>query len=131
MITFNGHFRQRIGILSATVLERLDRRTARETDAPLIRASEFPDVSENVPERPRANFVSALNVRRNAARGFAFSLIFTAGVMALFVLLPGTRRPTPYYVALAFVLALSLGALATAVLTLISAYRLAQEEDVG
>ena len=87
-------------------------------------------MSENVPERPRANFVAALNVRRNAVRGFGFSLLATTAVLALFVFLPGTSRPTPYYLALGFVLALSLGALATAVLTLISAYRLAQDEDL-
>lgn len=87
-------------------------------------------MSQNVPERPRANFVAALNVRRNAVRGFVFSFLFTAGVFALFVFLPGTRQPTPYYFALAAVLALSLGALVTTVLTLLSAYRLAKEEDV-
>ncbi|WP_170977410.1 DUF7536 family protein [Halorussus salinisoli] len=87
-------------------------------------------MSENVPERPRANFVAALNVRRNAIRGFAFSLFVTAAVLVLFVFLPGARRPTPYYFALAFVLVTSLGALATTVLTLISAYRLARETDL-
>lgn len=84
-----------------------------------------------MPERPRANFVAALNVRRNAVRGFAFSLVFTAAVLAVFVVLPGTRQPFPYYAALAFVLVTSLGALATAVLTLVSAYRLAKAEDVA
>ncbi|WP_128476815.1 DUF7536 family protein [Halorussus pelagicus] len=87
-------------------------------------------MSESVPERPRANFVAALNVRRNAIRGFGFSLLFTAAVLAVFVVQPGTRQPTPYYLGLAFVLVTSLGALATTVLTLISAYRLAQETDL-
>jgi fucose permease len=87
-------------------------------------------VSENVPERPQANFVAALNVRRNAIRGFGFSLLATTAILALFVLLPGTRRPTHYFLALGFVLALSLGALVTAVLTLISAYRLAKKTDL-
>jgi fucose permease len=87
-------------------------------------------VSEGVPERPRANFLAALNVRRNAVRGFAFGLLVTAGVLALFVLLPGTHQPTAYYLGLGFVLAASLGALATAVLTLVSAYRLAKETDL-
>ncbi len=98
-------------------------------DAPFIRPAQPSSVSGNVPERPRANFVAALNVRRNAVRGFAFSLLFTVAVLAVFVFLPGTRRPTPYYLALAFVLVTSLGALATTVLTLISAYRLARETD--
>ncbi len=87
-------------------------------------------MSESVPERPRANFVAALNVRRNAIRGFAFSLLFTAAVLAVFVLLPGTRQPTPYYLGLGFVLSTALGALATTVLTLVSAYRLAKETDL-
>jgi hypothetical protein len=88
-------------------------------------------VSESVPDRPRANFVAALNVRRNAIRGFAFAFLVTAAVLALFVFLPGTRQPTPYYLGLGFVLVSALGALATTVLTLVSAYRLAKEEDVA
>ncbi|WP_198662010.1 DUF7536 family protein [Halorussus litoreus] len=87
-------------------------------------------MSESVPERPRANFLAALNVRRNAVLGFGFAALATAGVMALFVFLPGSRRATPYYLALGAVLALSLGALVTTVLTLVSAYRLAKEENV-
>ena len=86
-------------------------------------------MSESVPERPRANFVAALNVRRNAIRGFAFALLVTAGVLAFFVFVPGASRPLLYYLGLGFVLATSLGALATTVLTLVSAYRLAQELD--
>ena len=87
-------------------------------------------MSESVPDRPRANFVAALNVRRNAIRGFAFALLVTAAVLALFVFLPGTRQPTPYYLGLGFVLVTSLGALVTTVLTLVSAYRLAKETDL-
>ena len=86
-------------------------------------------MSESVPERPRANFVAALNVRQNAIRGFAFALLATAGVLAFFVFVPGANRPILYYLGLGFVLATSLGALATTVLTLVSAYRLAQELD--
>ncbi|WP_435180722.1 DUF7536 family protein [Halorussus sp. AFM4] len=87
-------------------------------------------MSGNVPERPRANFAAALNVRRNAVRGFAFSLLFTAAVLALFVFVPGTNRPVVYYLGLGFVLAAALGALTTTVLTLLSAYRLARETDL-
>jgi Na+/pantothenate symporter len=87
-------------------------------------------VSESVPDRPRANFAAALNVRQNAIRGFAFALLMTAAVLALFVFLPGTRQPTPYYLGLGFVLLTTLGALATTVLTLVSAYRLAKEEGL-
>ena len=102
----------------------------RKIDAPFICRSYAPSVSESVPDRPRANFVAALNVRRNAIRGFAFALLVTAAVLALFVFLPGTRQPTPYYLALGVVLVSALGALTTTVLTLVSAYRLAKEEDV-
>lgn len=100
------------------------------TDAPFIRRDQPPNVSERAPERPRANFVAALDVRRNAARGFGLAVLLTAGVFALFVLLPGTRRATPYYLALGLVLATGLGALATTVLTLFSAYRLAKRTDL-
>ena len=88
-------------------------------------------MSERVPERPRANFVAALDVRTNAVRGFAFAFLFTLAVMLVFVVLPGTRRPSVYYVGLGFVLATALGALATTALTLLSAYRLAQETDLS
>ena len=87
-------------------------------------------MSGDVPERPRANFAAALNVRRNAVRGFAFSLLFTAAVLTLFVFVPGTRRPTVYYLGLGFVLVAALGALATTVLTLLSAYSLVRETDL-
>nr|WP_225335900.1 hypothetical protein [Halomicrobium urmianum] len=72
--------------------------------------------------------VRALGVRRNAAWGFALALAATAAVFAFFVVIPGTQRPTAYYWALAFVLAISLGGLLTAAFTLVSAVRLAREE---
>ncbi|NHN60901.1 MULTISPECIES: hypothetical protein [Halorussus] len=87
-------------------------------------------MSGNVPERPRANFAAALNVRRNAVRGFAFSLLFTAAVLAVFVFVPGTHQPAVYYLGLGFVLVTALGALTTTVLTLVSAYNLARETDL-
>jgi len=86
-------------------------------------------VSEHVPERPRANFAAALNVRRNAIRGFSFAALATMAVLAVFVFLPGAQRPTPYYLGLGFVFGSALGALVTAVLTLFSAYRLATDLD--
>jgi lipoprotein signal peptidase len=86
-------------------------------------------VSEHVPERPRANFAAALNVRRNAIRGFSFAALATMAVLAVFVFLPGAQQPVAYYLGLGFVFGSALGALATTVLTLISAYRLAQGLD--
>jgi hypothetical protein len=70
--------------------------------------------------------VEALRVPRNAALGFGLALAATAAVFALFVL-PGTERPVYLYVGLAFVLAVSLGMLVTALLTIASAVRLARE----
>lgn len=102
-----------------------------DTDEHFIRASQQSAVSQNVPERPRANFAAALNVRQNAIRGFTSAILFTIAVLAVFVFLPGTTQPTPYYVGLGFVLASSLGALVTTILTLVSAYRLAKEEDLA
>ena len=87
-------------------------------------------MSERAPERPRANFVAALDVRTNAVRGFAFGFLFALVVLLVFVVFPGASRPTVYYVGLGFVLATALGALATTVLTLVSAYRLAQELEL-
>ncbi|WP_241692749.1 DUF7536 family protein [Haloarcula salina] len=82
-------------------------------------------MSESEPRSGKAAMVSALDVPRNAAVGFALSALFTAAVFALFVL-PGTRRPMALYVALAFVLIVSLGGLATALLTAVSAVKLAR-----
>ncbi|WP_420828707.1 DUF7536 family protein [Halomicrobium salinisoli] len=84
---------------------------------------------ERQPESGRAALVRALGVRRNAAWGFALAVAVTAAVFAFFVLIPGTQRPTAYYWALAFVLAISLGGLLTAAFTLVSAVRLAREDD--
>lgn len=76
----------------------------------------------------RAALVRALNVRRNAMAGFAFGAVVSVGVFVFFVVIPGTYRAVAFYVALSFVLAVSLGGLATALLTLGSAVRLARSE---
>ncbi|WP_434737249.1 DUF7536 family protein [Haloarcula montana] len=76
----------------------------------------------------RAAMVQALNVPRNAKLGFGFALVVTGLVFATFVL-PGTGRPAYLYLALAFVLAMSLGGLTTAVLTIGSAVRLARRDS--
>jgi peptidoglycan/LPS O-acetylase OafA/YrhL len=75
----------------------------------------------------KARLLATLDVRRHAVRGFAASAVLTAAVLAFFVLIPGSVHPTPYYLALAVVLALSLGALLTAVLIARRAVRLARD----
>lgn len=75
----------------------------------------------------RAALVEALNVRQNAALGFAFGALFTAAVFTFFVVIPGATRSPLYYLALAFVLATGLGGITTGVLTAVSAYRLSKE----
>jgi fucose permease len=80
------------------------------------------------PDRPggAAALIEALNVRRNAVRGFVFGFVFTVAVFTFFVVVPGVSRSPVYYVALAFVLATGLGALVTAALVLWDAYRLSK-----
>jgi hypothetical protein len=75
----------------------------------------------------KAALLEALDVPRNARRGFAFGFVVTLAVFVFFVVVPGTTRSPLYYVALAFVLAAGLGGLATTVLTVRSAYRLSRE----
>lgn len=76
----------------------------------------------------RAAFLEALRVRQNAARGFVVGILFTAAVFLVFVILPaGIDRSMPYYLALAFVLALTVGGLVTVVLVGVRAYRLSKE----
>jgi hypothetical protein len=71
--------------------------------------------------------VAALNVPRNAKVGFATAFAVTAVIFAVFVL-PGTQRPAYLFLALAFVLVVSLGGLLTVVLTVVSAVRLARAD---
>lgn len=75
----------------------------------------------------RAAFVRALRVRRNATWGVAVGTAFTAAVFALFVVLPGAVRSPLWFLALAFVLALSTAGLVAFLLTLVRAYRLSRE----
>jgi hypothetical protein len=88
-------------------------------------------VSESVPERPRANLVAALNVRRNAAIGFGVGALVAALLYAYRVGVVGSvqgQAGTPLsFLALAFVLALALGALVTALLTVVTALGLARD----
>jgi hypothetical protein len=88
-------------------------------------------MSDGVPDRPpRARLVEALEVRRNARRGFAAGLLFAVAVYIYFVAVPGTQVWSPVlYVALAFVVAVTTGLLATAVLTVLTARRLVGDID--
>lgn len=88
-----------------------------------------PDVSSTDGEASgRTAFLEALRVRQNAVRGFVAGILFTAAVFLVFVVLPaGTDQSMLYYLALAFVLALTVGGLATVVLVGIRAYRLSQD----
>ncbi|GAA0222471.1 hypothetical protein ACFFQF_08245 [Haladaptatus pallidirubidus] len=104
------------------------------TDDSFIRAFQPGSVQEEIPDRPGvANLIEALNVRRNAIIGFAMSALFTALVYAYRVVFIGEMQGqagTPLsFLALAVVLALTLGALFTAVLTLFSARKLARGLD--
>jgi len=85
-------------------------------------------VSEREDSGGRAALVAALRVRRNAKRGLATGVLVAGVVFLRFVVLPsGTVRPTAYYGALAFVLAMAVAGLATAVFVAARAYRLTRE----
>jgi hypothetical protein len=105
-----------------------DRRRPRwrpRTDAALGTPGQHPAM----PERPGVDrLIEALGVRRQAIRGFGAAFVLAAAVFALFVLAPAeTARPAPLYLALAFVLWVTVGALATAVLVAGAAYKLSRE----
>ncbi|MFC5971296.1 hypothetical protein ACFPYI_08150 [Halomarina salina] len=89
---------------------------------------------ETVPERPgTANFVRALNVRRNARIGVGVGVVFAAVVYAVRVF--ELLGPAPdsagslYFLMLAFVLASGVALLVTLGLTVRSAARRARELD--
>ena len=89
---------------------------------------------ETVPERPgTANFVRALNVRRNARIGVGVGVVFAAAVYSVrvFELLgpaPDAAGPA-FFLMLAFVLATGVALLVTVALTVRSAARRAREVD--
>jgi fucose permease len=95
-------------------------------------------VTEEVPGRPPSGgLVQALNVPRNAKLGAATGALLAVGVYLFRVLellgpFAGTRQypvlgAEGWFLLLAFVLASATALLVTAVLTLVSAYRLARE----
>jgi hypothetical protein len=99
-------------------------------------------VSENaseVPDRPPGGgLLEALDVRRNALIGVGAGLLLAAGVylVRVFELLgptPGTRAypvvgAAGWFLLLGFVLAVTTAMLVTALLTVVSAVRLARDE---
>lgn len=95
------------------------------------------DVSDDTPPRPfSGGLVQALNVRRNAKAGIAVGVLFAvsiylARVLEVFGPVIGTRKypvlgPEGWFLFLAFVLATTSAILVAALLTLVSAYRLAR-----
>jgi len=76
----------------------------------------------------RAALVEALEVQKNLKRGAAVGVVFTAVIFVVFVVFPPATVESPvYYVALAFVLALSTSGLAATVFVMRRAYRLSKE----
>lgn len=76
-------------------------------------------------ESPRARFVAALAVRRNAAVGLVAGTAVAATVFWVFVLDPPETRFSPVlYLLLAFTVALATAALVALALTLVRAVRL-------
>ncbi|WP_172967113.1 DUF7536 family protein [Halosegnis rubeus] len=81
------------------------------------------------PDRPGvARFITALHVRRNAAIGFAISILVAAIFTHGTIVGADGPRPDAAYLALGFVLAVGLGLLLAAIFTLGSAIRLARAE---
>lgn len=84
----------------------------------------------DAPDRPGvANVARALRVERNARRGFALGAVFAALVFLAFAYLPAREHSLWLWLALAFVLAVGTGLLATVALTAVSAVRLARRLD--
>lgn len=91
-------------------------------------------MTDERPDRPPARgLVDALDIRRNVAIGLVVGLL--VGALAVFyrvVLIgttPGRAVPLSFFVALGFVLVVSLAALVTVVLTAIRAWRVARTID--
>ncbi|GAB3023700.1 DUF7536 family protein [Natronobiforma cellulositropha] len=86
-------------------------------------------MSQNRPERPpTAQFLAALRVKRNALIGLVVGTLFAATLLAVFVLpAPVTRADPMLYVGLAFVVAVTVGAMVAVLLTIYSAVKLSRE----
>jgi hypothetical protein len=72
-------------------------------------------------------FMRTLKVPRNAKLGLAVGVVFTVAVFVVFVVIPGTYRSPLWYVALGFVLAVSVGGFVAFLLTMVRAYRLSRD----
>jgi uncharacterized membrane protein len=76
------------------------------------------------------NLMRALDVRRQALRGFALGLLVAVVTFWFFVVASGgSPHSTPYLLALAAVLAFTVGLFATFVFTLGAAYRVSKSLD--
>lgn len=85
-------------------------------------------MTQEQPDRPgTAQFLAALHVRRNATVGFVVGIVvavfFTYGAVTG----PAGSYSDVAYLALGFVLAVGLGLLVAAAITVVSAVRLARE----
>ena len=87
------------------------------------------ETTDDRPERPgTAPFLAALRVRRNAKVGFALGTVLALALLALVVRGAAMAQyPVYLYAALAFVLAVGVGLLLTAVFTVGVAIRRARE----
>ncbi|MFC6940418.1 hypothetical protein ACFQE8_10675 [Salinirubellus sp. GCM10025818] len=89
------------------------------------------DATDDQPGRPgTAAFLAALRVRRNAKVGFALGTVLALALLTLVVRgAAAAQYPVYLYAALAFVLAVGVGLLLTAALTVGVAVRRAREMD--
>ncbi len=116
--------------MPAILPELGEARPSTRTDAILSGAAVPPGVSADADAQEpsgKARFIEALEVPRNARRGFGFGFVFTVAVFVFFIIIPGTNRSQLYYLGLAFVLAVGIGGIVTTVLTARTAYRLSKE----
>ncbi|WP_255169021.1 DUF7536 family protein [Natrononativus amylolyticus] len=91
-------------------------------------------MSQDRPERPpTAQFLAALNVRRNARVGLVAGIWFTLAVYLFFIVVPAWSSQnvadilSAYYLALAFTLATTTAGIVAIALTIRSAVALSRE----
>lgn len=96
--------------------------------------SDRPAGSDQQAASPTANFLAALNVRRNAALGLLAGLALAIAVYAYFVAIPvlvpavpARERSPLLYLLLAFVVAVTAAMLVATALTGVSAVRLSRK----
>jgi lipopolysaccharide export LptBFGC system permease protein LptF len=68
-----------------------------------------------------------LGVRKHARRGFGIGVGVAIAVYVFFVVIPATGQSPALYVALAFVLAISVGGILTLLFTVGSLYRVSRD----